>query len=749
VKRVELAVGALVLLALVGLFAWRPELGERLEYQLHDWRFRLRGPAPPEGPVAIVAIDARSVDELGRWPWRRSLLARLIDRLTEAGATAIGLDIVFSEPETPPELDALRARFERLSRRAPAGSFDLVAQVLAEADTDEALESALRRSDRVVGGYFFRTAEEAAVEGATREDLPLETSLPLIRKSRLVTRAPPEAQPAPLLRCTSVEANLPRFTDAFRRLGFFNAIPDLDGVVRRSPLVARCGADFYKALGLAVYELAVGRKAVLGWDSDGFVRSLRIGDREVPLDEGGRILVNFRGPPRAFPHHSAVDVLRGEIPDGALRDKLVLVGATEVGIRDIYASPFASVTAGVEVHANVVDNLWSGDVLRRHDALLAVEALLVVGLGLLTMVAVPWLGTALRGAAFAAGLLGLLVAGSVGVFLAHGLLLNLAYPALSVVAMYVAMAVAHGATEERQARFIRDTFRQMVPPEVVDEMLRRPDEFVFGGQRRELALLFSDIRGFTSLSEELGPEDTTRLLNAYLTPMTRIVLRTRGTLDKYIGDAIVAFWGAPLPVDDHPLRAAEAAVSMQEELRALRRERADLPGVDRLAIGIGIHVAEVQVGKMGSDLRFDYTVTGDGVNLCSRLEGLTRQYGAEIIASGELLERLPDEFLARELDLLRVKGRQGAVRIYELLGRRGDPEAAARESAEKEWLEAWAAGLASYRRGEWAAARRALVAARAARGGHDPACDLLLERIDHLEVRPPRDWDGIWTFETK
>lgn len=742
-RRIELAVGLALLAALVGLFAWRPELVERLEYQLHDWRFRLRGPEPARGPVAIVAIDAKSVDELGRWPWRRSVIARLVDRLSDAGATAVGFDVVFSEPETPPELGALRTVVEHLEREG--GGEGRVARVLdgavARADTDAALEAALRRSDRVVGGYFFRTAEEVAVEGEGRADRPLDEALPLIRKSRMVARTPPGMQPAPLLRCTSVETNLPRFTDAFRRLGFFNARPDPDGVVRRTSLVARCGSDFYKALSLAVYELAVGQKSNLVWDAQGFVRAARVADREIPLDEGARVLVNYRGPPRTFPHHSAVDVILGRVPDRELEGRMVLVGATETGIKDLYASPFTSVAPGVEVHANVLDNLWAGDVLRRHDSLLALEAGLVVGLALLTMLAVPRLGTALRGAAFAALLLALLVAGTVWAFLAHGLLVNLAYPALSVVAMYVGMTVVHGAAEERQARFIRNTFQQFVPPEVVEEMIARPQDFVMGGQRRDLSLLFSDIRNFTGLSEELGPGATTSLLNGYLTPMTRIVFDSRGTLDKYIGDAIVAFWNAPLPVPEHPLRAAEAALAMQEAVQTLR-ERAELRGADRLRIGIGIHAAEVQVGKMGSDLRFDYTVTGDGVNLCSRLEGMTKQYGAGIITSGELVERLPTGFLLRELDAIRVKGRREPVRIFELLGRRGP------ERGDKDWLDAWAAGLAAYRRGDWTEARRAFDAARAARGG-DPACDLLAERVDALEQRPPPTWDGIWTFETK
>ena len=747
-KRVELLVGFAVLAALVATFAWRPELVNRLEYQLYDWRFRLRGAQPPRGPVAIVAIDAKSVDELGRWPWRRSVMARLVDRLSDAGVSAIGFDIVFSEPETPPEIAPLRAVVAHLT----GGGADRDSQVvqvldsaIQAADTDTRLEEAIRRSDRVVAGYFFRTAEDVSVEGGGRVDLPLEQSLPMIRKSRLLTAQLPDAvTAAPILDCTSVEPNLARFSEATRRMGFFNARPDPDGVVRQTSLIARCGGEYYKALSLSLLELHAGKKALLVLEpARGFVEGLKVGDQVLPVDEGGRVLVNYRGPPQTFPHFSAVDIVLGRIPDQDLAGKLVLIGPTEIGIGDVYPTPFAEVAPGVEVHATVLDNMLAGDVLRKRDDLVVAEFAALLVLALAMMLGVPLLGTAIRGAAFFLALAGLLVGAVAWAFVAHSLVVNLAYPLISVVGMYIAMAVTHGSASEAQARWIRNTFAQFVPPDVVHEMIENPDSFVVGGQRKDLSLLFSDIRSFTSISEDLGPDATTRLLNEYLTPMTRIIFESRGTLDKYIGDAIVAFWGAPLPVPDHPRLAAEAALAMLEAVGEMREARADLVGADRLRIGIGIHAAEVNVGKMGSDLRFDYTVTGDGVNLCSRLEGMTKQYGAGIVTSAALVERLPEGFLVRQLDAIRVKGKSEPVRIYELLGRRPA------ESAEKEWIEAYAAALEAYRKGDWEAAERLFAQARRLRDGADKACDLLLERIGSLKASPREDWDGIWTFETK
>ncbi len=742
-KRLHWLVGAAVLAAVTGLFAWRPQLLERVEYQLHDWRFRVRGAEAPRAPVLIVAIDARSVDELGRWPWRRSVLAGVIDRLSEAGVAALGFDVVFSEPETPPEVAVLREAAADLTTSGGEARRVLPAldSVIASSDTDARLEAAIRDSDRVVLGYFFRTLQDVGVEGEG-SDRPLAEALPLVRKSRVVTRVPPEMQPAPFLRCSSVETNLERFSRATRRMGFFNARPDIDGVVRRAQLLARCGDDFYKSLSLALYELVIGKKAALIWDTQGFVRGLRVADALVPVDEGGRVLVNYRGPPRTFRQLSAVDVLRGDFDAAAVEGAVAIIGATEVGIQDVYASPFTNVAPGVEVHATVLDNMLAGDVLRRSDGLLYAELALVLALGLLTGVAVPRLRGAVPGLVFSVLLLAAVVGGAVYAFIEHGLMLNLTFPMLAVGAMYVAMTATRLASEEAQARWIRNTFATFVPPVVVDEMIRNPDEFVLGGRRRDLSLLFSDIRGFTTLSEELGPENTTRLLNEYLTPMTEILFASRGTLDKYIGDAIVAFWGAPLPVEDHPRHAAEAALAMQEAIARIRETRGDLPGADRLQVGIGIHAAEVNVGKMGSALRFDYTVSGDGVNLCSRLEGITKQYGAQIIASQDLVDRLPEGFLVRPLDCIRVKGRHEPVEICELLGRRGP------EGDEKDWLEAYAAGLQAYRAGRFEAAESALRHARAVRG-EDRACDLLLERVGRLRAEPPADWDGVWAFETK
>jgi adenylate cyclase len=538
-----------------------------------------------------------------------------------------------------------------------------------------------------------------------------------------------------------VEPNLEQFQVSAKRLGFFSTLRDRDGVVRRAPLVAQCGGELHVSLALALLESVQGRRAVVLGDREG-TREIRLGSTSLATDEGGRVLINFRGPRGTFPHYSASDVLVGRVSREALAGKVVLIGATEIGIGDLQTTPFGTVFSGVEVLANVVDNLLAGNVLRRHDGLLFVELAALVLLGFLVSLVVPRLQNAAHGAGLVVALLILLVGATTYAFVAEGIWINLTYPALTLAVVYMAVAVTHGITVDARARMVRRRFETYVQPAVVNEMVNHPGSFRLGGERRDLSILFSDVRDFTTLAEEIGPDDVSRLLNEYLTPMTDIVLESRGTLDKYIGDAIVAFWGAPLPVEGHPVRACEAALAMQEEIARLRAERRDLAGVDRLQVGIGIHSGEVVVGNMGSDQRFDYTVTGDGVNLCSRLEGLTKFYGVSIIASSDLVGRV-EGFQVRELDTIRAKGKKESVQLFEILGRDG---AAALSPG---LVETYAEGLRAYREGRWREAERALREALSASGGRDGPSALLLQRIEILEENPPSAWDGIWTFAEK
>jgi len=741
--RVSLVGAGALALALV-LFALRPDFLDRIELASLDARFRLRGAVPPRSSVAIVAVDARSVDRLGRWPWRRSVMAELIDRLTEAGVTAIGFDIVYSEPEVTPEGQALAELWEALARTpgVPRAVLTPVERALREAQPDARLAEAIEGSGRVVVGYFFRTEAHAELDGGLDAE-PLGDALSVLRGSEVAVARLPAQGRLPLLTCSHVEPNLPVFHAAARRAGFFSADKDLDGVIRRSSLVARCGGRLFVSLPLAMLELLTGERARVEAGPDGLLHEIRVGRRRIPTDPGGKVLVNFRGPSRTFPHLSAVDVLEGRVGEGALRGRPVIVGATEVGIMDIHPTPFGRVFPGVEVHANVLDNLLAGDVLRRSDGMTLTEVAFSVLAGCLLALGLPRLGSALRGAALAAALSGGWIAACALAFAGPGWWLLAVYPGLSVLLVYLATAITHSVTVESQARAIRRAFATYQSPEVVEEIARHPEFLRLGGERRELSILFSDIADFTTLSESIGPENVVRFLNAYLTPMSEIVFESRGTLDKYIGDAVMAFWGAPLELPDHPVRAARAALRMQGATRGMRENPGGVPGMDRLEIRIGIHTDEVAVGNMGSGLRFDYTVVGDGVNLCSRLEGLCKTYGVGILASESLAARLPEGFVLRELDTLRVKGKRRSVRVFELRGERP------LEPGEAEFLQGYARALDAWRKGDFERARRGFEALRRGPGAGDRASGLFLERIAALGGEPPPGWDGVWTFETK
>ena len=735
--------GVAVLVATIGLFALRPQLLDRAEYALLDWRFQLRGVLPPRADIAIVAVDARSIDALGRWPWSRSVIAELIDRLHSAGVAAIGLDFIFSEAEAPRGAEAVRLARRALVETGSGSAGNSVAldsaiaaldSAIAQHDSDERLAEAIRRSKRVVLGFFFRT-------GLGEEDAPqrLAQTLHNVRRAKISVARTPLRSRAPILTCTGIEINIPVIQESSRRAGFFSAQKDPDGVVRRSPLVARCEGDFYVSLALGVYEIVSGQRTFLQGDAEK-LRSVRLGETLFPTDEGGRIAIDYRGPAGSFRHLSASDVIQGRVSDDLLRGATVLVGPTEVGLRDMQTTPFGP-TPGVEVQANILDSLMSGVVPFRNDNLILAELGILIAIGVLLIGAVSLLGGAFGGAVFAVLLAGLFIGGCIFAFQVYGLWINMAYPLATLIGVYFALAVTRAMTVEAGSRRIRRMFSTYVPPEVVDEMTQHQESFRLGGERRDLSILFSDIRGFTALSERLGAENVANLMNIYLTAMTRLVFGSRGTLDKYLGDAIVAFWGAPLPLDDHPLRACMTALAMQEQIGDLQREYPDLPGMEKLKVGIGIHASEVVVGNLGSELRFDYTVTGDGVNLCSRLEGLSKVYGVGVLASGTLVDRLPPGFLLRELDVIRAVGKSEAVRIFEVLGRR------APEPALAALFDAYASGLAAYRKGYWDEAEEAL--REPASAFADPPSRVLLERIALLRKEPPANWMGVWAFETK
>jgi adenylate cyclase len=668
-----------------------------------DLMMRARGRVPPDPRIVICAVDAASLRQIGPWPWRRSRVAELIDRLKADGAKVVALDVVFSTP----------------SPHDPG--YDLAAD-------DAALAASLGKAGNVVLGYFFRH-EPIAVNAETLER---ETY------NEVELRQPLSVPVRP-----GVEANLPLFAAAAIDQGFFSHERE-SGVLRHYALAIRYGEGYYPPLALRAAEVFLGGGG-LALASRSGVAEVRLAGRPVLGDEAGQLWVDYRGPARTFLTLPAGDVLAGRTRPGTFRGRLVFVGVTETGVGDVQSSPFGSEMSGVEVHANVADNLLSHRYLQDTGLLHGVSLLALLLLALAVALLVLRVASH-RVGALAAGIL--VIAWPLlayAAFVAGHRHLEAVSPVLAGVISLVLSLRVRVAAEEERARRIRQTFEHYVSGQVVEEMLRHPERVRLGGERRDMTVLFSDIRGFTSISETLDPEALVSLLNAFFTPMTRLVLENGGTLDKYMGDAVMAFFGAPVAHPDHAHRACRAALAMKAELVRLNsgwHRDGRLPPHLTLGIGIGLNSGEMSVGNVGSEAVFGYTVIGDNVNLGSRIEGLNKDYGTQILVSEFTARAAASGFLFCELDSVRVKGKLKPVGIYELLAAAPAPL----DQVERATL--YARGLAAYRARDFAAAE-AIFADLADRLGDGPG-KTFRERCRHYqEDPPPADWDGVEVRKTK
>lgn len=703
-RSIVLGLGLAVSLVVLALRAWLAPL----EAVAMDLQMRLRGPRPPDPRVALVVIDDTSVDLYGRWPWPRTRVAEVVDRLAAAGASVIAFDVVFSEP----------------SRR------DEVVDLGAE---DEALAAAIERSGRTVLGYFFRRRLPPGAPSVPPERLAGA------RFTRAI--APPGGYPG-VPRRPGVETNLAGFIDAAAAQGFFNNERE-QGVLRHFGLVVEHAGGYYPALPLVAVALALERPLALSPRAGG-LPVIELGSERVRADERGALWLDYAGPSGTFPTYPVADLLAGRVPAEALAGRIVFFGATEVGIGDLFASPFGSEVPGVEVHANVADNLLAGRYIRDAGAQGAWSLLALLLIGPLAAFLVSAIERHLVGSLVAIAAVLVWPAVCYAAFRTLGWHLQMVPPVLAGgAALVLALRYQVGFVEAR-ARQIRRTFQRYVSAAVVEEMLRHPERVELGGVRREMTVLFSDIRGFTTLAESLDSEQVVRLLNEFFTPMTRLVLAAGGTLDKYMGDALMAFFGAPVEQPDHAGRACAAALAMRAELARLNaawRAAGRFPEGAGLGIGIGLNSGPMSVGNMGSDQIFDYTVIGDEVNLGSRIEGLNKNYASEVLVSGATAAAAGD-FVFRQLDRVRVKGKHEAVALYELLARRPAPEAEARAAA-------FAAALASYRGRDFAGAERAFAALAAEPGGDGPAGVFRDRCRRYATAPPPPDWDAVETLTSK
>jgi adenylate cyclase len=623
-KRAGLTIALTVAFVLSFMHIANVRFFEVLEEKTLDMRFLVRGPIQPGSETVIAAIDEKSINKLGRFPWPRSVWGRVVDRLMEEGAKVIVFDVFFTEPEN--------------------------------VESDDLFQRAIMRSGRVILPVVFDIGGEGYKEsGFTAKKIDfLQPSAYAVLQNTDAPFTPFQAG--------MVLPTLLRFSSFAHSLAHINMNPDSDGTLRWEMLAIKYQDDYYGPIALQAARAYRGMPAsALALDFEGQVR---LGDSRIPVDQFGRLLINYRGPNGTFPHYSLSDIIDRNLPSGTFRNKIILIGATALGIYDLRVTPFSPNMAGIEKHASVVDNILRGDFLvRRELSVVALIFLFAIVLG----ISLPRLGAKAGAALFLA-----LFAGYVGVvyylFVAKGVWFNLVYPASALFFGYTTQTAYRFFTEERRARDIRRMFSSYVSKRIVDELIRDPDKAKLGGDRKEITVLFSDIRGFTSFSEKHQPEEVVKLLNEYLGAMTEIVFEYEGTLDKFVGDAIMALWGAPVGQPDHAERAVRCALAMIDRLKQLQAKWS-AEGRYVIDIGIGINTGEMVVGNMGAEgKKMDYTVIGDNVNLGARLEGLTRQYNNHIIISEFTYSKVKDIIAVNELGSVTVKGKQKPVVIYDLVG---------------------------------------------------------------------------------
>jgi adenylate cyclase len=704
---------------------------QRAEAWLYDAWLKRTAPAAPDDRVAILDIDEASLKRVGRWPWSRDTMTTLVEQLFDRyGVAAVGFDVVFAEPDTSSGLGALK----QLAQRDLAGSREFQAafrQLAPRLDYDARFARALAERPVSLGYYFIPEGY-----GDARTGMLPPPSLAGDAFSPLKPGMPPP---------TGFGANLAAFQHAAQGAGFFNMRADEDGTARRMNLVSPFADGYFLALSASTLRVAFGGEpAVAGVDQTRLlVRQyttpwMEIGGIRMPLSADGTVHVPYRaGSP--FPYISAAQVLAGKAPLAQLENRIVLVGSTAPGLADLRVTPFSSTFPGVEIHAHLIAGMLDGTLRTTpawaDDARLAAVLLLGVLLTLVLLRFGPAVGLA---ATFV--LLGLLLAAYAAAW-SRFRVVPMAAPMLTVFGLY-ALNTAYGFfAATRSKRQITKLFGQYVPPELAAEMSLNPGHYTMEGQSRDMTVLFSDIRGFTNFSEKLPPTELAGVLNAYLSTMTRIVQQHRGTIDKYIGDAIMAFWNAPVDLGDHATRAVATALDMQAALAQLNEEFG-ARGWPEVKIGVGVNTGRMSVGNMGSEFRMSYTVMGDAVNLGSRLEGITKQYAVGILATQPTVEADPVHAFMK-IDDVRVKGKETPVAIYEPLGpKEGLADAMRQDATEFE------AAFASYQKQDWDAAESALRAlnARAPRKLYD----IYLERIAHFrELPPPADWDGVFVYTTK
>ena len=710
--------------------------------QLEDWTYDARLNFTRfntvDSRIVIVDIDESSLAIIGRWPWGRDTLAVIVDNLFDYyQVNTVGFDIVFAEKDTSSGLKAFEklARTELRDDLAYQRAFEKIRPSL---QYDRIFANSLQGRN-VVMGYYFKPAISA---GETSEIGLLPTP---------ITKMDAQwSERLSINRAVGYGGNIEILQSAARSGGYFdNPHVDQDGVFRRVPLVQTYQNYLFSSLALATtqayldqppVELIVETAGSQNGKTYYSLEAIKLGDYRIPVDNNGSVYVPYRGLEGSFPYLSAHRVLTRDIDPVLLKDKIVLIGTSAPGLLDLRSTPVQNVYPGVEVHANIISGILDQRINHKPAWTIGYEFVMLIIVAVSMAILLPMLSPLLA----AAGVVGigfLVIAGTMIAWENH-LILPLASPLLLIALTFILHMTYGYFIESRGKRQLAHLFGQYIPPELVDEMSDSPSEFTLDGENRVMTVLFSDVRGFTTISEGMDPKQLTQLMNALLTPMTRVIHKNRGTIDKYMGDAIMAFWGAPLRDSEHARHALYAALGMMDELKIMQDEFRSR-GWPEVNIGIGLNTGAMNVGNMGSEFRMAYTVLGDAVNLGSRLEGLTKFYGVNIIVSQSTRASIP-EFTFRELDLVRVKGKNEPVAIFEPVGHKNDLEINVKSE-----LTRYKQALTGFRSQNWDKAEVDFFNLNRS----DPdrkLYQIYLDRVVHFRENPPgSNWDGAYTHTSK
>ena len=708
-------VAILVAIGFVNIYMQLPKSLESIDSTLRDYMFIIRGEKPQSDRVVILDIDEKSLGTLGQWPWSRNKVAKLLENLSAAKVGVIGFDVVFAEEDNSSPHKVLKELNIKIEN--PPNYDEIFAKVVASTPT--------------ILGYEFQLEEDEYLKTKTPE-------IPAIFIERNRQLADDY-----LIKAKGTILNIPILQDNAYSSGFFNNVPDSSGIIRSVPMIIRYEEQIYPALSLEIIRAISGNnKVYINYDEIG-VKDISIGDFFIPTDRHGRLIVNFRGKDKTFKYISALDIYNNNFDKKDIEGKIVLVGTSAAGLLDLRATPFESVYPGVEVHASVIDNILEGDFLTKPAYVDGVNIVTIIIISILVILLVsctPFWANPFIPVILIAIEITLLYY----MLFTKGIVLNIFFPLVTTIFASITATLLDYFYEIKKEEAIKKKFASKVSKEVMDSLLQNLDDSGFDAMDKEISIFFSDVRGFTNISESMpNARILIDFLNQYMTPMTNIIIEEKGTVDKYIGDAIMAYWNAPGDIKNHQDSALRASIRQIEHLEPLNKSLKE-QGLPKIDIGIGLNTGVATVGEMGSEQRSDYTCIGDPINLGARLESLCKSYGARIIISEFLKKGLKNSYQIRNLDLVTVKGQTKPVEIFEVYGF-GECEGRLKEE-----LDLFNKAVDLYRNSNF---KEALEIFKEVNTWKDKRnlkiYDTYIQRCEEYIENPPQDFNGVFVHTTK